>query len=374
MHVLAAAGLVLVLLALRDAFLTILHPDRDGGLSRWLNRAIWHACIRLARLRPTRRHAVLGMAGPTMVLGDILLWMLLPIAGYALAYWPFLATEFRAADGIVGGLGDALYLSGTTFTTLGYGDVTPVRGFWKAVAISEAVSGFLIMGVSVAYILAVFEGVDRRDALALQVYSETSRTWEGAPFIDRTLREEGVDGLRLRLQGWAALVRDLHGRLYRFHGLAFYVRTHSLDLAPERMVYAAADVALRAKSLAALPGFHGLRGTAEQLAAALEQFGSAIVRREGSREAVAAFEAAQPEDVDAWRVRETCAWATGIAGAGPDEPEPATDVNVLEFTARMRVFLQTLDGLTLWRSLPNPKAPSAWDAPRPPAAKDAGGR
>lgn len=47
-------------------------------------------------------------------------------------------------------LGDCLYFSVVTFTTLGYGDITPKTDLLKALAASQAALGAFTMGLIVA--------------------------------------------------------------------------------------------------------------------------------------------------------------------------------------------------------------------------------
>lgn len=345
-----ALGVAVIWVGLNDAFLTILHPDRDGRLSYTLNRGIWRVTAQLALWAPQRRQVILGFAGPTMVIADILLWMMVPILGYALLMGPFLGDGIRIAGGLEGTFGDALYFSGVTFTTLGYGDVTPVTRTWEMVSILEALTGFLVMGTSVTYIIAVFEGVDKRDARALQVYSETGGTWDGAELIRRCVASGDAGALRRRFEEWGFLVRDLHGRLYRFHGLALYVRTQGLDFGPERMVNALAEVALRAKLIAIAPGQTTLLPAAEQLTVGVEHFARSLVRRNGRRGAFRAMEAAQPGPLDVARVKALQAEMAEFLGQGPGAGA-SVDAGLLAMAARMRVFVEELDRLTLWHRL-----------------------
>ena len=347
---LTGVGAIVVLMGLSDAFLTILHPDRDGRLTAILNRSIWRLSVAVARLRPKARQETLGFAGPAMVIGDVLLWMLLPIFGYGLMIAPFLATGFDA-PGLDRDVWDAIYFSGVTFTTLGFGDITPVTRVWEMLSIAEAITGFLVMSTSIAYIVAVFEGVDQRDALALKIYSETGGTWNGAEFVSRSMDDEGPERLRGRVEGWATLVRDLHGRLYRFHGLALYLRTHGLELGPERSLYTLADVTLRTQVIARSPRMRALRPAADHLAIGVEHFARALVRRHASARVRAAMDEPRPTEADATLVRE--AWESAAQRFDLDAPtlHPADDERLLALACRLRVFLGELDRLTLWRAL-----------------------
>lgn len=54
--------------------------------------------------------------------------------------------------GVSGDLEIALYLSTTTYSTVGYGDVVPMNG-WRLLAALEGVTGFLMIGWSTAFLV-----------------------------------------------------------------------------------------------------------------------------------------------------------------------------------------------------------------------------
>jgi hypothetical protein len=55
--------------------------------------------------------------------------------------------------GAVGSFEPALYFSTVMFSTVGYGDVQPVA-HWRQFTALEAVDGFLLIGWSIAYLVA----------------------------------------------------------------------------------------------------------------------------------------------------------------------------------------------------------------------------
>lgn len=57
------------------------------------------------------------------------------------------------AIGAVGGLEEAVYFSTVTFSTVGYGDITPAPD-WRVFAALEGMSGFILIGWSIAYLIA----------------------------------------------------------------------------------------------------------------------------------------------------------------------------------------------------------------------------
>jgi hypothetical protein len=57
------------------------------------------------------------------------------------------------AVGAVSGFENALYFSIVTFSTVGYGDIT-INPAWRMFAALEAMDGFILIGWSIAYLIA----------------------------------------------------------------------------------------------------------------------------------------------------------------------------------------------------------------------------
>jgi ion channel len=57
------------------------------------------------------------------------------------------------ATGVADSLESAVYFSTVTFSTLGYGDITPTAD-WRVFAALEAMNGFILIGWSIAYLIA----------------------------------------------------------------------------------------------------------------------------------------------------------------------------------------------------------------------------
>lgn len=70
----------------------------------------------------------------------------------------FALTGLRSNDMVVtGDFGLALFFSVITWTTVGYGDVTPAGPFSQFVAGVEALNGYLVMAVFIAALIRTFE-------------------------------------------------------------------------------------------------------------------------------------------------------------------------------------------------------------------------
>ncbi|WP_030040129.1 potassium channel family protein, partial [Streptomyces resistomycificus] len=67
-----------------------------------------------------------------------------------------LSVERESADGNIRTLGDAVWWSFTTMTTVGYGDHAPTTGLGRVIAVGLMLSGIALLGVVTANIAAWF--------------------------------------------------------------------------------------------------------------------------------------------------------------------------------------------------------------------------
>ena len=83
-----------------------------------------------------------------------------------------------SSPGLEPSLGEALYVSGTAISTLGFGDVTPADGLYQTLAVSEALIGFGILTVSVSYVVGIYGVVQRLGVLGAGLLHQASDTAE----------------------------------------------------------------------------------------------------------------------------------------------------------------------------------------------------
>ena len=198
--VLIGAGLVFV--ALRDIFQQLFRPHGQGSLSRLLMRSIWRLFSRFAARRP----ALLGLAGPSVLLAIIATWVVLLVIGSALIFWPYLPEGFLLATGLhpqaQDSLIDALYLSLVTLTTLGYGDITPTSGLLRILAPLEALVGFGLLTAAISWVLSIYPALSRRRSLAQRITlirNAESQTGIGVTQMGAEAAERMLDSLTSQL-------------------------------------------------------------------------------------------------------------------------------------------------------------------------------
>src|SRR5579859_7991064 len=124
----AIAGMMILLGTLWEAFETIILPrrvTRPYRLARIFYQTTWKFWAAVNRLfrNKTLREAHLSYYGPLSLLGLFAAWAFLLVLGFAMLQWA--AGSGISEPGVVPRFRTDFYLSGTTFFTLGLGDVTP---------------------------------------------------------------------------------------------------------------------------------------------------------------------------------------------------------------------------------------------------------
>lgn len=100
--------------------------------------------LMLHRMQGPRRRALAVMLGLALAhLAEIMVFA----SAYALGH----VSGLGRLAGASGTAGDAFYLSAATYTTVGYGDLSPI-GALRLVAACEAVAGPLLLGWSVTFL------------------------------------------------------------------------------------------------------------------------------------------------------------------------------------------------------------------------------
>jgi hypothetical protein len=162
----AVAGIVIIIAIFWDAFETMVLSRRvlqTYRIARLYYRATWSTWSQLTQLVPdgTRREALLGLYGPLSLIILIALWAILLITGFGLLHYG-LGSELESAAGEAS-LGTDLYFSGTTFVTLGLGDVNPQGDAARALTVLEAGTGFGFLALVIGYLPVLYQAFSRRD-------------------------------------------------------------------------------------------------------------------------------------------------------------------------------------------------------------------
>src|ERR1700730_6794049 len=163
----ALAGLLLILVILWEAFETMILPrrvTRRVRLTRQFYVGTWAPWVFLATKirKPKKREEYLSLFGPLSLLVLLAFWAAGIIFGYAMIQWG-LHSRLNVPDTSIS-FGTYLYLSGTTFFTLGYGDVTPISPWGRAIEVIEAGTGFGLLAIVIGYLPVLYQSFSRRES------------------------------------------------------------------------------------------------------------------------------------------------------------------------------------------------------------------
>jgi hypothetical protein len=170
----ALLGVILVAIVLRDAFETIILPRRVSGrlrVSKIFYQLSWKPWAAAARRMPGGewRETFLSTYGPISLLILFVLWGAILICGFGVLLWAVgFDTQLSGPD--------HLYVSGTTFTTLGIGDFTPKTDLARFVTVVEAGTGFGFLAILISYLPVLYQSFSRRE-IAISMLDE----WAGSP-------------------------------------------------------------------------------------------------------------------------------------------------------------------------------------------------
>src|SRR5258708_5749939 len=147
-------GLALIVVVLWDVFETIVLPrrvTRRFRLTRAFYRSIWIPWSAIARgiKKNKQRETFLSVFGPLSLLALLVLWAATLVFGFASLHWAF-GSHISLVNGHADFFSD-LYYSGTTFFTLGLGDIAPVGGAARAITVIEARLEFWLLALVVCY-------------------------------------------------------------------------------------------------------------------------------------------------------------------------------------------------------------------------------
>jgi Ion channel len=231
MHLFAAiSGTVIILAVLLDAFETVVLPRRVARHFRftaWFYRRTWIPWRRIAGRIPSqaRREAFLGYFGPLSLIFLLVFWAGGLILGFALLQFGAGGHVHLGGEAIT--FGTLVYHSGETFFTLGYGDIVPVSGTARALAVIEAGMGFGFLGAVIGYLPTIYAAFSRREIQISLLDERAGSPPTAAELLGRfgnCPHQEGLDRILLEWEHWAAEVLESH---LSYPVLSFYRSQHN---------------------------------------------------------------------------------------------------------------------------------------------------
>jgi hypothetical protein len=226
----AVVGCLFIFVVLLDAFEAIVLPRR---VTRRLRLTVlfysvtWQPWAAIARRisKRKRREAYLSFYGPLSLIVLLFVWAVGLILGFAFLHWA-LGSEINMAKVSAEGFATDLYLSGTTFFTLGLGDIVPVTPLARAVTVIEAGTGFGFLAIIIGYLPVIYQAFSRREVNISLLDARAGTPSTAAELLRRHGRSGNMEALNQLLQDWERWSSDLMESHLSYPVLSYYRSQH----------------------------------------------------------------------------------------------------------------------------------------------------
>jgi len=162
-----------------------------------------------------------GPLSPPLLLG---VWAGVMVLGFGLLYWTAGST-FKVPEGTPTFL-TYLYLSGTTFFTLGLGDITPNSTLTRCLTVVEAGLGFGFLALVLSHLPALNQSFARREVLISLLDARAGSPPTAVELLQRHSDEYGMNALRQLLHEWEHWSAELLESHLSYPVLAYFRSQH----------------------------------------------------------------------------------------------------------------------------------------------------
>jgi len=221
-------GVLLIITVLWDVFETIVLPrrvTRRVRLTRLFYQFTWAPWWRIARTirKKRRQEMLLGIYGPLSLLALLTVWAASVVVGFA-------AVHFALGSGI-GHITEHsfftdLYYSGTTFFTLGLGDIAPFGAAARAVTVIEASIGFGMLALVIGYLPVLYQAFSRREVNISMLDARAGTPPTAVELLRRHQEANSMASLDEWLRDWEMWAADLMESHLSYPVLCFFRSQH----------------------------------------------------------------------------------------------------------------------------------------------------
>jgi hypothetical protein len=222
-------GVVLIVVVLWDVFETIVLPrrvTRRFRLTRFFYRLIWAPCSALAGKihKSKRRETFLSIFGPLSLLMLLVMWATTLVFGFAFIHWA-VGSQINPLNGSAGFFTD-IYYSGTTFFTLGLGDIAPIDPVARTMTVIEAGMGLGLLALVIGYFPVLYQAFSRREVNISMLDARAGTPPTAAELLRRHQEAGSLDGLDQLLRDWELWAADLMESHLSYPVLCFFRSQH----------------------------------------------------------------------------------------------------------------------------------------------------
>lgn len=171
-----------------------------------------------------RRDSMLSVFGPLALLVLFISWASVLVVAFGLIHWA-LQTPI-AADGESLNPFTYVYFSGTTFFTLGYGDLTPTNPLGRCLAVVECGLGFGFLAMVIGYLPVLTQAFSRREIVISLLDARGGSPPSAAQILTRSRGSQGEHVMNSNLEMWEVWSAELLESCLSFPMLAYYRSQH----------------------------------------------------------------------------------------------------------------------------------------------------
>jgi len=223
------AGVLFIFLVIQDSFESVVLPRRVSRrfrLSRYFYASTWMLWSSIARkMRPgNRREFYLSYYGPASLIILLVAWAAVLVFSLALIQWglsdPLNAPEKQLS------FWTYLYFSGTTFVTLGLGDVVPLTELGRFLAIAEAGMGFGFLALIIGYVPIIYQAFSRREISISLLDARAGSPSSATELLRRSYRDRKIEELIQFMREWERWCAELLESHLSYPVLTYYRSQH----------------------------------------------------------------------------------------------------------------------------------------------------
>lgn len=210
-------GLVLLLWGLLEGLWTTIWVDGNAApLTSRFTTAIWKV---FRKVVPTGKNKTLSLAGPIILAGTVVIWVLLIWLGWTLIFYSDSSSILVKATNSSPDFSDGLWYVAYSMFTVGNGDFTPQGDWWQIASSLVAFTGMSMVTLSITYVLQVISAVANKRAFASEVTSIGSTAEE---FVIKQWTGNDFGAIELQLNSLSGKLSQLNEQHMAFPILHYY--------------------------------------------------------------------------------------------------------------------------------------------------------
>jgi hypothetical protein len=224
------AGIVTFLVVVWDSFEAIILPrrvTRKFRLTRFYYRSTWATWKAAAKLFSSkkRKETFLGFYGPLSLLFLIAFWAIGLVISFGMMQYGA-GSAINLTSGTNPSFFTDMYLSGTTFFTLGLGDAVPRSSLARFLVVAESGFGFGFLAAIIGYLPFIYSAFGSRETNITLLDARAGTPPTAGELLRRHSFPGGEEELARLLRNWELWSAELLGSHLSYPVLAYFRSQH----------------------------------------------------------------------------------------------------------------------------------------------------